>query len=222
MKLTGLKLTDLTKTIPTLIANGELKAVLEVGKSRLYSNRTDLLLRRDLTVPFKAPTAKIPIHLRELQVADIPKIIKPIADRLPAIKAGLRTCYVAVTEDQDICYMQWLIDSSQNHMRPRNVGLVLRTDEMMLEWAYTFDKYRGLGIMASAMSQISERAALAGAHWALTLVDKDNIASLKGCKNANFRPYKLREEQWRALRLSQRFEPLPPDSLYSFETGGAP
>jgi hypothetical protein len=62
-----------------------------------------------------------------------------------------------------------------------------------------------------------ERAAQAGARCALTLVDKDNIASLKGCKNAGFRPYLLREEQWRALHLSQEYRPLPPNSLYSFE-----
>jgi hypothetical protein len=222
MKLTDVKITDLTRTIPTMIANGGFKAVLEVGRSRIYSNRIDLLLRRDMTIPFKAPTAKIPIHLRELQISDIPKIVKSVAERLPAIKAGLQTCYVAVTNNDEICYMQWLIASSQNHLRPRNVGLVLQPNEMMLEWAYTFEKFRGLGIMASAMALISERAALAGAHWALTLVEQNNIASLKGCKNAGFRPYKLREEQWRALRLSQKYKLLPHDALYSFETPQAP
>jgi len=222
LKLADVKITDLTKTIPTMIANGKFKAVLEVGRSRIYSNRTDILLRRDLTKPFKAPAAKIPIHLRELQISDIPKILKTIAERLPAIKAGLQTCYVAVTDDDEICYMQWLIASSQNHLRPRNVGLILQPDEMLLEWAYTFEKFRGLGVMAAAMALISERAALVGAHWALTLVEQNNIASLKGCKNAGYRPYKLRAEQWRVLRLSQEYRMLPPDSLYSFETPPAP
>jgi GNAT superfamily N-acetyltransferase len=213
----GLKLSDLTQTVPAMIAKGGVKALLEVAKSRIYSNRTDMLLRRDLTILFKAPAAKIPIHLRELQTTDIPAITAEVVDRLPAINAGLKTCYLAVSENEEICYMQWLIDSSQNHLRPRNVGLILQPDEMMLEWAYTFEKYRGLGIMASAMAQISERAAQAGARWALTLVEEDNIASLKGCKNAGFRPYQLREEQWRALHLSQGYKPLPQNSLYSFE-----
>src|SRR6266576_3440018 len=176
----GLKLSDLTQTVPTMIAKGGVKALLEVARKRIYSNRTDMLLRRDLTILFKAPAAKIPIHLRELQTTDILAIIAEVVDRLPAINAGLKTCYLAVSENEEICYMQWLIDSSQNHLRPRNVGLILQPDEMMLEWAYTFEKYRGLGIMASAMAQISERAAQAGARWALTLVDKDNIGSLKG------------------------------------------
>lgn len=222
MKLTDVKITDLTKTIPTMIANGGFKAVLEVGRSRIYSNRIDFLLRRDLTVPFKTPVAKIPIHLRELQIGDIPKIVKSVAERLPAIKAGLQTCYVATTDDGEICYMQWLIASSQNHLRPHNVGLALQSNEMMLEWAYTFEKFRGLGIMASAMAMISERAASTGAHWALTLVEQNNIASLKGCKNAGFRPYKLREERWRALRLRQEYKLLPESALYSFETPDMP
>jgi hypothetical protein len=212
-----MKLDVLTKTIPTLIANGKIRTVLEECKNRLYSKKTQLLLRRDLTVPLaKRPQSKIPIRIRELDEADIPKIIAPVAERMPAIR-GLRTCYLAVTDENDICYMQWLIDSSQNHLRPRVVGLTLQPDEMLLEWAYTFEKYRNLGIMASAMAQIAEQGASAGARWALTLVDEDNIASLKGCRNAGFRPYKLHEERWRVMRQQLMYTPLQSDALYSFE-----
>ena len=222
MKLADVKISDLTRTIPTMIANGGFKAVLEVGRSRLYSNRTDLLLRRDLTIPFKAPTAKIPIQLRELQSSDISTIGKVVPERLPSMKAGLRTCYLAVTERDEICYMQWLIASAQNHLRPNSVGLILQPNEVMLEWAYTFEKFRGLGIMAAAMALISERGALAGAHWALTLVEESNIASLKGCRNAGFRPYKIRQEHWRVLRLKQDYKLLPSNTAYSFEPSSAP
>jgi hypothetical protein len=214
-----MKITDLTKTLPTLISNGDFKEVFSIGAHRLYSNRTDLLLRRDLSVPLpKRPQAKIPLTLRELCPNDIQRVAKWVPSRLPALKAGLRTCYVAVTEDDDICYMQWLIDPSQNHLRPINVGLVLKSDERLLEWAFTFEKYRGLGIMACAMAQIAERGLETGARWALTLVEKNNIASLKGCRSAGFRPHQVREERWRSLHLTQRYTPLPTDTLYSFET----
>jgi GNAT superfamily N-acetyltransferase len=213
-----MKFSDLTRTIPTLIANGEFKTVFEVGRNRLYSNRTYLLLRRDLSIPLeKPPAAKIPIHIRQLQHEDIRKIVKEVPDRSPAIKTGLRTCYLAVTKDEEICYMQWLIDSSQNHLRPHNVGLTLKPDEVMLEWAYTFERFRGLGIMAAAMASITERALLSGARYAMTLVEQDNIASLKGCRSAGYRPYKLREERWRALRQAHFYTPLPADAPYSFE-----
>ena len=67
-------------------------------------------------------------------------------------------------------------------------------DERLLEWAFTFEQYRGLGIMACAMAQIAERGTLTGARWVLTLVEKNNIASLKGCRSAGFRPHQVRQE----------------------------
>ena len=115
------KFSDLTRTLPTLIAKGELKEVIGMGAKRLYSNRTDYLLRRDLSAPLaKRPQAKIPIQLRELRETDVAKVIKHVPGRLPAFKAGLRTCYVAVNEHDDICYMQWLIDCSNGRTRLRN------------------------------------------------------------------------------------------------------
>jgi GNAT superfamily N-acetyltransferase len=213
------KLESFTKTIPTLIANGELRTIFGEGISRLYSKRTQYLLRRDLSVPLdKRPQSKIPITIREMRKQDIPLIIKPVVERLPAINAGLRTLYLAVTESGEICYMQWLIDNSQNHLRPSDVGLVLQPDDVLLEWAYTFEKFRGQGIMACAMAQIAELGIAKGARWAMTLVDEDNIASLKGCRNAGFRPYKMHEEKWLALRQQLAYTPLPEGARYSFET----
>jgi hypothetical protein len=90
-------------------------------------------------------------------------------------------------------------------------------NEMLLEWAYTFKKYRGLAVMASAMSQISERGAARGARWLYTFVATDNIASLRGCRSAGFRPYQIRTERWRLLRCSESFETLPESAKYPFE-----
>jgi hypothetical protein len=194
--------------IRMMILGGEFKELFGIGLNRLYSNRTDLVLRRDLSIRVVTPVAKIPIHVRELQAQDIPTLIKSVPERFPAFKAGLKTCYVAVTEDGQICYMQWLINPSENHLRPRKVGLLLQPDEVLLEWAFTFEQFRGLGIMAAAMAKICERAAEAGARWAITLVEQNNVASLKGCKNVGFSPYQLRREIWRGLRIRQVYEPV--------------
>jgi L-amino acid N-acyltransferase YncA len=98
------------------------------------------------------------------------------------------------------------------------MGLVLQPDETLLEWAFTFPKFRGMGIMSHAMAELATLAGKAGARWALTIVEQSNLASLKGCKKAGFRPYKLREERWRALRTAQTYKLLPLDSKYSFES----
>jgi hypothetical protein len=120
-----MKWTDLTETIPTMIANGQATNVLKLGVERIYSNRVDYLLRRDLSVPWEvAPQPRISTRLRKLCESDIPRVAEHVPERLSGMKE-LRTCYLAVTDEDDICYMQWLIDSSQNHLRPRRMGLIL-------------------------------------------------------------------------------------------------
>jgi hypothetical protein len=211
---------QLTRTAPLLIAHGEAGELVKEFAGRLYSNRVSYLLRRDTSIPCSSPSPKIPIVVRPFQRSDLAAIAVERPSRLPALEAGLSTCYVATTEANEICYMQWLIDSSQNELVNRQFnGLCpqLRPDEMLLEWAYTFKKFRGLGIMGRAMSQISQEGAAAGARWLFTFVAVSNIASLRGCRNAGYRPYQIRTERWRLLRSVESFEGLPADAKYPFE-----
>lgn len=209
---------NLTSTIRTMIANGQAKEILAAGIMRTYSDRRDYLLRRDLSAPIDNPPAKIPVRVRPLAEPDIPIVAAEVPDRLAALKSGLPTCYLGVTENDEICYMQWLIGPSHNHLRPRNIGLTLEPDERLLEWAYTFKRFRGLGIMPCAMSVLVQRAAETGARWLYTVVEENNIPSLKGCRAVGFRPYKLRTERWRLMHLTQSYAPLPDGAKYSFES----
>jgi hypothetical protein len=210
----------LIRTVPLLVANGESREVMIEFCGRMFSNRRSYLLRRDTAAEFIGTRAKIPITVRALRREDIATVVKERPIRRPAMESGLSTCYVATTTDGEICYMQWLIDSSQNELIARDFsGLCppLNDDEMLLEWAYTFVRFRGLGIMADAMSQISENGAAAGARWLFTYVAVDNIASLKGCRSAGYRPYQIRTERWRLLRRTESFEQLANGAKYSFE-----
>jgi len=213
-------LTQLTRTVPLLIAQGEAGEVIREFSDRIYSNRVSYLLRRDNSISYRIPEAKIPIVVRPLDHEDIPSILRERPVRVAALKSGLSTCYVAGTEKNEICYMQWLIDSSQNELvasQFKGLCPALSQDEMLLEWAYTFKRFRGLGIMGRAMAQISERGAEAGGRWLFTYVAVDNIASLKGCKNAGFRPFRMRTEKWRFLRSVDSFQDLPVNAQYPFE-----
>ena len=215
-------ISQLSRTLPLLVANGEAGEIVREFGSRLYSNEKWYLLRRDLAIPFAAAPAKIRIHIRPLQKTDIPKIVHERPIRLPALESGLSTCYLAVTDDDDICYMQWLIDSSQNNLiETRFTGLCQRLDddEMLLEWAYTFKKYRGLGIMAPAMAAISDEGARKGARWLMTFVEQSNLPSLRGCRSAGYRPYKIRQDRWRLYRCKETFAALSADAKYPFEQG---
>ena len=148
-------------------------------------------------VPFEAPAATIPISIRLLREDDIPHLIgtdDPTLsgtgrlerlNRLNMIRAGFKSCYVAVTADDSPCYMQFLIGPDENDLlRTHFRGLypTLTPDEALLEGAFTPEAFRGQRIMPCAMAQIAMKAAEFGARWVITYVGSDNIASLKGCQ----------------------------------------
>jgi GNAT superfamily N-acetyltransferase len=196
---------------------------------RLHSDSTSVGLRRDLSLPFNKPTAKIPITVRPLAATDDLSALEPepsmpmeeamsrlIQRRL--LRAGLRVCYVAIAPDGKLCYMQWAIPSAENH-RARaifgNLYPVLGPDEALLEGAYTPPAYRGKGIMSAGMAQVAETAAERGARWVITFVDERNSASLKGCVRAGFVPYLKRHEKFRLFHRQIRFEPIEAPSQVS-------
>jgi hypothetical protein len=63
--------------------------------------------------------------------------------------------------------------------------------------------------MGAAMAAIAEKGLQSGARYAVTYVQKDNIAAIKGCALANFYPYMTREEKWRIFSFTESFRDLP-------------
>ena len=179
---------------------------------RVFSNSESYLLRRDLTVPFHAKAPKQPIEVRPISDSDIPAILSARPGRLLILKANIPTCYLGITENGQISYMQWLIGQGDlDRFRPFFDGELrnLRKDEVLLEFAYTFEQFRGQKIMPAAMAAIAEKGLLTGARYAVTYVQKDNIAALKGCAAAGFSPYMIRNERWRIFSFKESFSNLP-------------
>jgi RimJ/RimL family protein N-acetyltransferase len=167
----------------------------------LYFRMERYGLRRDLQTSFQKPAAKIPISVRPLQRADLPALFDldgagddPATQREVGWRrdfaAGRSGGYVAVDDrDGTPCYVQWLFGAVDNEfVRKMRSFPHLEHDEALLENAYTPSKYRGMGIMSSAMAEIAERASGFGARYVITFVAKDNIASIKGCQRAGFAP----------------------------------
>ncbi len=178
---------------------------------RVFSNSESYLLRRDLTVPFNAPAPKQPIEVRPISEGDIPAILGARPGRLLILKANIPTCYLGITDSGQISYMQWLIGQSDlDRFRPFFDGELrnLRKDEVLLEFAYTFEQFRGQKIMPAAMAAIAEKGLLSGARYAVTYVQKDNVAALKGCAAAGFSPYMIRKERWRIFSFKESFKSL--------------
>jgi RimJ/RimL family protein N-acetyltransferase len=108
--------------------------------------------------------------------------------------------------------MQWLLGPKDNAFIASLGGFPqLRSDEALLENAYTPPEYRGLGIMPAAMAEIAEHAVEFSSRYVLTFVQTDNIASLKGCQRAGFTPHLMhaRRQFGYGLVSKDHFEPLP-------------
>jgi len=212
------------RDLGSLVLAGNLAKAWWALSYRIYSDSTSFGLRRDLTVPFTPPSAKIPLTVRPLAATDDLSALNPrpgltaneafsrLAQRR-LLGSGLRTCYVAIAPDGMPCYMQWIIPAAEND-RLRgffgNLYPVLGRDEALLEGAYTPEAYRGKGIMGAAMAQVAERASEVGARWVITFVDTENEASFKGCVRAGFTPYLKRHETFRGFLRRVRFSPILP------------
>lgn len=203
-------------------------------KGRARSSTVSLGLQRDLDVPFAAPAATIPITVRPATPVEIATMLNvddhgltpdELRERRSLLESGIPQAFVAVTEDGQPCYMQWLMTSSDNDRIQRlfNGSFPrLGDDEALLEGAYTPPAFRGLRIMPSAMAQIAERARDFGARWVLTFVVPDNVPSLKGCKRSGFVPRLLKRDGWRLFRRRMTFGRLPDGTSYPFDAPPSP
>jgi RimJ/RimL family protein N-acetyltransferase len=190
----------------------------------LHAQFTRYGLSRDLTRPFTNPNAKIPIAVRPLLDADLAPLFSDqandpteklqVAWRQAFVNKGARRGFVAVDQRSgQPCYVQWLFGRADNEFLKRLGGFpMLKDGEALLENAYTPTAFRGLGIMSAAMALIAERAADIGASKVMTFVDRDNIASLKGCARSGFYPDQLHHRTRYVFGLITRdsFEPLSP------------
>lgn len=215
------------RALASMIRAGESPEVTRRLRRWLYSDSISYGLRRDLTRPFEAPSARIPLTVRplkegeELALLDVHapnltgRAIFERTSRLELIAAGIPTCYVAVTADDTPCYMQFQIRSSENARIRSYFGSFfpwLAPDEALAEGALTLEAYQGLGIMSCAVARIAERAPDVGARWVITFVDRRNVTAVKGCERAGFSRYLLRHERWRMFRRQVSFQELPTES----------
>ncbi len=215
----------------------------EIGQrmaSQIHEEWLSYGLRRDLSIPLEVPKARIPISVRELRSSDLPHLFPTdtsslpheehleIATRRAHVSESIPTCYVAIDLRRDTpCYAQWLMGPDQNEKIQRFFSGKfprLRSDEALLENAYTPVAYRGKGVMPTAMALIAERAVEMGCRYVITFVDQANVPSLKGCSKAGFHPYVTRHDSRTLFHLfkHRHFSQLPGDFILPHERHKAP
>lgn len=224
---------SIVKSFASVMRTEGVRALWPRLKSRGWSNAISLGLRRNLDVPFGPLAAAIPITVRPATPVDIEALLiagdhglspAEIRERRMMLDEDLGQAYVAVTSDGRLCYMQWLLRSTDNDRIQRLFDGSfprLAADEALLECAYTPPAFRGQCIMSCAMAQIAERARAFGARWVLTFVVPDNVPSLKGCKRAGFAPHLTKRDGWRLFRRRVTFARLPDGTGYAFDADGA-
>ncbi|MEJ2862382.1 GNAT family N-acetyltransferase [Actinomycetospora flava] len=205
----GGTLTRYVRFAKTTLEAGTIKPTIRSIGHRVRSSTPSYGLKRDLTAPHETPVAKIPITVRPMIDADVEPILDLHAEvdlterwerqtRGRLLDSGIGRPYVAVNEDDEPCYVQWLFSSEDNDkVRSFFHGIfpVLGPNEALLEGAFTPVKHQGQRIMSAGMSMIAEKATDLGARYVVTFVGTDNIASLKGCERAGFLPYINRVEK---------------------------
>lgn len=211
-----------------LVRTGQITAILDAFHLKIWSQNIGYGLRRNLTIPFAAPDSAVPITVRPATPADVARItatnipgqsnddIHERKERRAYYDQGFRDCWVAVTEDDEPCYIQFRIYPEQNKLRRQTLGQVypdLQPHQVLVEAAFTPETWRGKRIMPRALSLIVEHTASDTIREAITFVKHDNIPSLKGCIRSGFTPYCNRIDTWRLFRHTVTFPLLPEGTL---------
>jgi RimJ/RimL family protein N-acetyltransferase len=109
---------------------------------------------------------------------------------------GVRTLHVARNQESEPVYVQWLVtvgDRPELDAAGIDYWPPLPPDEVLLEFAYTFTPFRGMGAMGDGMGRLLRIAADQGAKAAHTYVTFDNVPSLRGCAKVGFTLDHVRE-----------------------------
>jgi hypothetical protein len=206
---------------------GQLRVVGRALLRRFYSDNLSLGLRRDATLPFSLPKPGMSLEIRPIEAADASLLSTASLQThdvglqaTSLLESGIRTGYVAVTKDGQVCYLQFLVDSSQNaRLQALFGGIVppLAPDEALLEAAFSPPRFRGRGIMLHVLPELARKAEDLGARWLVLYASVGDLPMLKACKWCGFQPSVLRRTSYRLFRRRLSFTPLAEGTPYPFE-----
>ncbi|WNG86725.1 hypothetical protein C6A87_023425 [Mycobacterium sp. ITM-2016-00317] len=192
------------------------------ARKRFHSTTVSIGIRDDLSVPFPAPSAKIPLVVRKLQpdddlslVADVPglppEVARHRADQRWLLNSDLPAPWVAVDPDGAVCFIAYLFTAEDN---PRMQALwgplapVLKPGEALVEGIFTSERHRGLGVFMDAGTKILDEARKLGMRSAIGVAGEKNLGTFKVAERAGWTRQFRRVERWRLFRQRVTFEPL--------------
>jgi ribosomal protein S18 acetylase RimI-like enzyme len=171
---------------------------------QLYSRDTLLGLEQDLETKVVLLSSRFTYSLQPASEKDIEELLTKakteskasaheLIERKWFYESGFCDCYVARTTDAgELCFIAWLVspkDSSVMSQGFRSRLPSLKEDELLLENCYTFERYRGNGIMPSVVGRLCELARSQGFKRLITYVRQDNRASLRAFDKLGLRKF---------------------------------
>lgn len=178
---------------------------VRAGAAQAWSVKRELELVCALPGRPPAPPAQVPVTMveteprgfngfaEELELADGTEYGQALR-RVLVCRAGIQGLHVARDENGAPVYAQWLlVGTERDRLRRRLPGpwRELAADELIVEFAYTFTRHRGKGVMAAGMGALLDLAADRGASTVYTYVRPDNVPSLRGCAKVGFVPSRM-------------------------------
>ena len=194
-----------------LLKLGGPKAFLFQLRRQIYSRDILFGLETNSDTDKVAVTSRLQYSLAPASEKDIEEVVlkaeteseesaHELIQRKWFYECGFHECYMARTADtRDPCFLAWIISSKDSSVV--NQGFKsrlpsLQEDELLLENCYTFEQYRGNGIMPSALSELWETAISKGFKRMITYVRQDNKASLRAFEKLGFRKFdEIRERK---------------------------
>ena len=201
-----------------------------------WSVKRELELVCPLAARPAAPVGRTPLELQETEPRSFYGFDEELAlasgteygqalRRVLVCRSGIRGLHVAVDADGTPMYAQWLLDAEErDRLRSRMPGpwRELRRDEAIVEFAYTFARHRGKGVMAAGMGALVEIAAARGRTRVFTYVRPDNVPSLRGCAKVGFRPSSIVATSFRLGFHRVAFTPVDAEASQQWDAAVAP
>jgi len=199
---------------------GQFGRLRQALQTQVHSDYVHVGLRRRTSGPFPTPRPRLSLQLRPVEPGDL-ELFDPrtrpvedpdLVDAYDLLRSGMKTAYIAVTKDGEVCHLNFVIDASQNAALEAVYGdLVpsLGADEALLEAAYTLERFRGRGIVLNVLPLLADRAREQGIEWLLAYPPVENRRMVSAFEWAGFEPFVQRRDSYRLFRRKVSFEPLP-------------
>lgn len=195
-----------------LLKVGGPKVFFRQLKRQLYSRAVYSGLEKNLETDIVRVPSRVEYSLRLATEEDMEEIYQKAktegkASVLDLIQikwfyeSAFAKCYVARTADtNELCHIKGLVSSQENNRISRDFRSRLPRmsgNELLVEIAFTPEKYRGSRISSSVAGELWEMAKRDGVKRMITYVDQDNVAQLKSCERTGYKKF----EEVHELRL---------------------